>query len=93
MLGKYEGEFHAGPTAGGTCAWLGSAQPRAVLWPKGYRVRFSPTVLIDAQGRVAAREGQQVEAGGGQVSTAPEPNACSTSDGRVLSIQSAVTAR
>jgi hypothetical protein len=37
----------------------------STTWPKGYRVRFSPTELIDPTGRVVASEGDEIWSGGG----------------------------
>jgi len=51
LLALTTGPFHAVLTAEGACAWLGSIQT-PYLWPAGYKVRFDPTELINAQGHV-----------------------------------------
>ena len=55
----FTGNFEAALTSHGACAWLGPGRS-ANLWPAGYRVRFHPTQLIDAQGKVRAKAGQYV---------------------------------
>ena len=59
-----EGVFHATLTNGHARAWLGSDKT-IFLWPTGYRVRFGPTELIDAKGRVVGHGGQHIDTGGG----------------------------
>jgi hypothetical protein len=68
----FGGTFHAGLTKSGAGAWIG---PNAMLWPAGYHVRFNPTQLIDSRGRIVAKQGQRVSAGGELVGTASWPNA------------------
>jgi hypothetical protein len=58
------GPFHAKLTASGAQAWVGSRET-ATLWPYGYRVRFHPTELINAKGKVVALAGQRISAAGG----------------------------
>ena len=80
--------FHATLTRSGTCTSDGSI---SYLWPAGYRVRFHPTVLLDPTGRVVARQGQYVTAGGGFVETASWPHAARCDKGgSVFAIQSPV---
>lgn len=64
LLALAFGPFHAVMTAEGPCAWLGATRS-SFLWPAGYTVRFHPTELINAQGRVVATEGQKIDFGGG----------------------------
>lgn len=64
--------FHATLTRFGACT---SDRFRDYLWPAGYRVRFHPTVLLDAKGRVVAHQGQYISVGGGIVGTASWPDA------------------
>lgn len=60
------GRFHATLTTSGACAWMTSPNHGTVyLWPKGYRVRFHPTELLSPNGKVVARQDQEVNAGGG----------------------------
>lgn len=73
------GEFHAVLTPDGACAWLGSGTS-SYLWPAGYRVRFDPTRLINAEGRVVAKEGDMLQFGGGYA-PAPAGSRCIV-DGR-----------
>jgi hypothetical protein len=53
--------------------WLqggdGSLTPLA--WPRGYRARFGPLELLDAQGLCVARGGERVRVGGGFTSGVP----------------------
>jgi hypothetical protein len=66
LLAAFFGRFHATLTPSGACGWMGSPNQGAVyLWPAGYRVRFDPTELLSPSGKVVAREGQKVNAGGG----------------------------
>ena len=58
------GVFHAALTKDGACAWLGDGAT-VYFWPKGYRVRFNPTELLDQNGQVVAREWDRVSFGGG----------------------------
>jgi hypothetical protein len=68
----FGGTFHAALTPSGACAWMGGYN---VLWPAGYHVRFHPTELLNPKGKVVAREGQFVAAGGQLVGTASWPSA------------------
>jgi hypothetical protein len=74
MLALTSGEFHAVLTPDGACAWLGS-RGGTDLWPAGYKVRFDPTRLLNAKGRVVAREGDVLQVGGG-FATAPTGTRC-----------------
>ena len=58
------GPFHAKLTASGAQAWIGNSEI-ATLWPDGYRVRFRPTELINAKGKVVAHAGQWISAAAG----------------------------
>jgi hypothetical protein len=58
------GPFHAKLTASGAQAWIGNSEI-PTLWPDGYRVRFSPTELINANGSVIAHAGQWISAAAG----------------------------
>ena len=70
------------------------AQPgHRVPLAAGYRVRFDPTELLSPSGKVVAREGQEVNAGGGvydrqrAASLFPSPaipSYCGTADNVVL---------
>lgn len=59
------GSFHAVLKRAGACAWLGSGD-MSYFWPAGYTVRFHPTVLLDGQGHVVAKEGEHLKFGGGE---------------------------
>jgi hypothetical protein len=66
VLAGIFGRFHATLTPYGACAWMATPNQGTVyLWPEGYRVRFHPTELIGPNGKVVARQGQEVNAGGG----------------------------
>lgn len=97
MLSITMGTFHAVHTTSGACAWLGNERPgdkhNAFLWPSGYRVRFSPTVLVDAHGHVVAREGQRIEVGGGFTPALSAGTRCSSPGQLVWSVMSGITAR
>jgi hypothetical protein len=89
------GVLHAALSKSGACAWLqnpGSNQPRrlAFLWPAGYRVRFDPTELIDARGRVVARAGERISVGGGVYSTPPQ-SWCTAHGMAAFLVQSGIT--
>ncbi|MDP8970697.1 MAG: hypothetical protein M3N52_09450, partial [Actinomycetota bacterium] len=61
------------PQLDGGCVWVEHAGRRtAVVWPPGFGARFTPdgVELVDAQGRVVAREGDPISLGGGNH---PEP--------------------
>jgi hypothetical protein len=69
MTAAFFGQFHATLTTSGACAWMTTPNRGAVyLWPAGYRVRFDPTELLSPEGKVVARQGQEVNAGGGVIS-------------------------
>jgi hypothetical protein len=75
-------------TEHGPEAWLNDRKP--TTWPEGYKVRFNPTVLLDASGVVVAHEGEMVTSGGGSRPVDPnESGLRSTSEigPRVLLIQ------
>jgi hypothetical protein len=63
MAARLQGKFHADMTDHGAEAWMGERNP--TTWPKDYRVRFSPTELIEPTGRVVASEGDEITSGGG----------------------------
>ena len=63
MAALIRGVFHAEMTEHGPEAWLNDRKP--TIWPEGYKVRFNPTVLLDANGLVVAHEGEVVTSGGG----------------------------
>lgn len=96
------GRFHATLAPAGACAWMGAPGEGTVyLWPAGYRVRFDPTELLSPSGKVVARQGQKVFAGGGVYSRQevaslsprpPIPDQCGTADDVVL-IESSVSSR
>lgn len=75
---------------GSVCAWIGS-RATAVLWPQGYRVRLRPADVIDAAGKVVARAGQTVTAGGGGME-ATSAGPCNGLGQWTFSIQSEVRA-
>jgi hypothetical protein len=93
------GRFHATLTPSGACAWMHTPNRGIVyLWPAGYRVRFEPTELLSPSGKVVARQGQEVHAGGGgyskqgEASLSPSPaipDYCGTASS-VLLIESPV---
>jgi len=51
----------------GVCVWIESGSSAvSVRWPPGYTARISESIeLVDAKGVTVAREGDQVEGGGG----------------------------
>lgn len=83
------GAFHADRRNGLGCAWLGSDRP-PFLWPQGYHVRFDPTELLAPNGRVVAREGERVQAGGGYVAVANK-TPCLAKGSTTWAVESAVT--
>lgn len=91
MFAATSGEFHAGLTPDGACARLRSGDS-AFLWPAGYRVRFDPTRLIDAKGRVVAKEGDVLGFGGGYA-PAPAGTRCVAADERPWHVQSSPLSR
>jgi hypothetical protein len=66
------------------CVWFAFSDGvrHSVLWPHGYRARFDPVRIYDAQDREVWREGQVKDSGG--FNTAPwdrVPPACRVGDG------------
>lgn len=49
--------------------WASLGERVAVVWPKGFSVRFSPLELLDEDGRRVAVEGDVLELGGGDTNT------------------------
>lgn len=51
----------------GGFVWLetGDGSTLQVIWPYGFRARFSPLELLNADGEVIAREGDFIKLGGG----------------------------
>ena len=101
-LALARGAFHAVMTPSGACATIGDrTAPISYRWPTGYRVRFNPTQLLDADGFVIASDGEEVEAGGGltavvaggkQPSQRPEVETwCGRPGENVFAIQSEVS--
>ena len=88
MFALTGGAFHAKLDPSGACAWLGSGDT-AYTWPAGYRVRFHPTVLLDARGRVVAKEGDVVQVGGGGTQS-PEATRCAAAGQWTWQVQSRV---
>lgn len=66
------------------CVYLVSeGVPRiAALWPPGYQAAFDPLRILDADGKVVAREGVALEIGGGTVEVMQDriPEHCRGSD-------------
>jgi hypothetical protein len=91
MLALTGGAFHAKLEPTGACAWLGSGD-EAYTWPAGYRVRLHPTVLLDARGRVVAKEGDVVQVGGGG-SPSPVATRCAAAGQWTWQVQSKVPLR
>jgi hypothetical protein len=85
------GRFHAWWTPAGACAGLGKAAV-TMLWPEQYAVRFSPTRLVDADGRVVAREGDVIDVGGGLL-PAPKGVRCLNGAKDTFSVMSGVRVR
>jgi hypothetical protein len=52
---------------GAVCSWLEQVGGQLVLimWPREFRARFDPLELLDAEGRVLARGGDEVTVAGG----------------------------
>lgn len=52
---------------GAVCNWLDQCGGQLVLimWPREFRARFDPLELLDAEGRVLARGGDEVTIAGG----------------------------
>jgi hypothetical protein len=74
---SYEGRLQGGVSAGpehGDCLWLETASGRRVdvIFPDGWDARFHPLELVDATGRVVARDGDllrvtgEIGPGGGE---------------------------
>jgi hypothetical protein len=63
-LAAWNGPFHADLTPDGPEAWLGDRSKR-MTWPAGWSVKFNPSTLIDPDGNVFARDGDQLSAAGG----------------------------
>ena len=92
LLALDTGVFQAALTRLGACAWLGnpaSDQKTNVsfLWPVGYRVRFSPTELINAEGQIVAHAGMPVSVAGGYTPR-PARNRCTARGMQTWSVQS-----
>lgn len=63
------------------CVWVVQGGTRhAAIWPPGFRARFDPVRIYDAQHREVWREGQAIELGGGGGNAAPVPGRCRTGD-------------
>lgn len=67
------------------CVWLSpsdSDELIAALWPSGYRAEFEPLRIFDESGAEVAREGQQLDIGGGAspVHVDRIPDQCRTGD-------------
>ena len=60
-LGAEGAVLHGDPTREGL-TWLDiNGEERAILWPAGYRARFSPALeVVDNTGRVVLREGSSI---------------------------------
>jgi hypothetical protein len=62
------GTLEGGYRHGRFCVWLigpGQKRPGAIIWPAGYRARRHPLELLNAQGAVVARGGDEIRVGGG----------------------------
>ena len=57
------GIFQGCMTDRGAEAWVGERRP--TTWPEGYKVAFYPTVLLDPDGRIVAKEGDLITFAGG----------------------------
>ena len=77
MTAILDGALQAKLVPKGACARLGSTN---ALWPAGYHVRFHPAELLDPSGRVVAREGERVTAGGGFGPASHHANRCANGE-------------
>jgi hypothetical protein len=59
-----------------------------VIWPKGFHATFDPVRIYDRSGRIVAREGDTIEAGGG-LGFAPGPR-CMFGQAEAFSIMSSI---
>lgn len=71
----YGGEFHAERVGDTACGWLGDRRD-PILWPKGWRVAFNPTRLLDANGDTFALDGEYIQGAGWLVSPQMALKAC-----------------
>jgi hypothetical protein len=71
----YGGEFHAERVGDGACGWLGDGGD-PILWPKGWRVAFNPTRLLDDNGDTFALDGEYLRGSGWLVSPQMALTAC-----------------
>ncbi|HVX43911.1 MAG TPA: hypothetical protein VHC49_08485 [Mycobacteriales bacterium] len=80
---KTTGRLTIRMTTQGVCAWIGGLE-YAYLWPKGYRVTLHPAQLLDPTGKVIAKGGDMIHAGGGGDSR--YPNRCAKPGQQTFSI-------
>lgn len=74
-------------TPQGACAWIGGLQ-YAYLWPKGYRATLHPAQLLDPAGKVIAKGGDMIHAGGG--GDERYPNRCAEPGQQTFSISGSI---
>jgi hypothetical protein len=67
-LARVEGIVQGSANVDGVCVWLASARGSRIplVWPAGFYARFSPLRIYDGSGSVVAKQGQRIQAGGGQ---------------------------
>jgi len=87
------GTLAGGFVRGTFCVWLSGRGGRfPVVWPAGYHVRLHPVELLNAEGVVVARAGDQVTFGGGEGHVNPG-QACMLDRRFAFYVMSNVTAR
>ena len=83
------GPFLASKLDGHACAFIGST---VIVVPSssGYKVRFSPTQLLDSSGKVVASEGQTITTTGTAETPGSSSMGCGPAGGSVFAAQSAL---
>jgi hypothetical protein len=87
------GTLDGGMVRGTFCVWLAARGDHSpIVWPAGYHIRLQPLELLNSQGVVVARGGEQVSFGGGEEPVNPRP-ACMLNQRHAFYVMSSVTAR
>jgi len=87
------GTLESGMVSGTFCVWLAARGGHSpIVWPADYHIRLRPLELLNSQGVVVARGGDQVRFGGGEEPVNPGP-ACMLNQRLAFYVMSNVTAR
>lgn len=88
FLVPLDGTLEGGRTDRGEyCVWVRTRQRAVpVVWPAGFHARLDPLELLNAEGKVVAREGDWISVAGAEMPADPE-SPCMLGQDRAFHIQ------